>query len=444
MWSRRWRHIVYPCFGQRIIEGRAWRGYHAPLISWGYYASAAWFSPRLIAISFIGLLPTLGLIFLGFSNAATQLGVALIALVLLGFIATALLRPRLEIRCDLPPRVMEGTDFTIHYTVTNRSGWLPAYDVSVDSLPFPYILELRARPAMLAYLAPGEQTVIAGTGRAIRRGLYRLQPLRWDSDFPFGLWRWGRTDWSDRMLHVYPSHPSLASLEIPAGMRHRRETHSARHLTREALEFHGCREFRSGDMVRHIHPRSSARLGLPVVKEFQAEGRGRVAVVVDTWKQFSFFGSEFYRDTTVEASLALAASIVDHIARSDRVLELLVAGPTRYRFESAGRFTYVEDVLDILAAIEPARRDPLPLWAPELLEEIREIQSAVLILTRWDAVRAALVDELVSREIGLKIVLIQPHRRWLFYKKKRTELTAPHHLQVIDAGAVLRGEVTSL
>ena len=211
-WSRWWRHVVFPCFGQRIIEGRAWRGYHVPVISWGYYASAAWFPPRLIAIIFIGLFPALGLLFLGFSNAATQLGVALLCLIGIGFIATALLRPRLEIQCVVPPRVCEGSEFQIHYAVTNHSRFVPALDVAIDSLPFPYLLELRASPASLAYLPPGETTTVTGRGRAIRRGRYRLQPLRWDSDFPFGLWRWGRTDWSDRMLNVYPAHATLTAL----------------------------------------------------------------------------------------------------------------------------------------------------------------------------------------------------------------------------------------
>ena len=435
--SSRWSRILYPCLGHRILDGPSWRGRHFPLVTWFYYASTAWVAPRLIALVFIGFMPTIGLLLFGSNNPAVHLSFAIAGLIVTGLIITGFLRPKLHVQSHLPARVAAGGPFTIRYTVHNH-GRLPAHDVEIDSLPFPYILELRSRPASLQYLAGGDACTVTGGGRALKRGRYLLQPMRWDSDFPFGLWRWGKTDWSDRVLNVYPAHARLQSLSIPAGVRRGQETHVASHLTREALEFHGCREFRAGDLVRHIHPRSSARLGIPVVKEFKAEGRGRTALVVDTWRQSRWTGRDMLRDTVVEAALSLSASIVDYLARTDRVLELLIAGPGLYDFESAGRTSYADEIMDILAGVEPCREDPLPRWAPRLLEEAREIQSVILILGRWDLARAAFVQDLQSTGVGLKLVLVEGRRR----KVDIPEM--PHDMIRLAAKRILNGEVVAL
>jgi uncharacterized protein (DUF58 family) len=261
--------------------------------------------------------------------------------------------------------------------------------------------------------------------------------LRWDSDFPGGFWRWGRTDRVERVLYVHPRYTRLDSLDMPLGPRNRHELSAAMELSREAFEFHGCREYRDGDALRHVHPRSSARLGAPVVKEFQSEGRSRTAVLVDTRRPLSGRWRDLLpRSSPFEAALALTAAIVEALSVTDRVLELLIAGPEVYRFVSAGRVGYFEDVLDILAGIESCREDPLDKLEPLLFEEIRLIQSVCLVLTGWDARRAALVDELEAWEVGLKIVLITPDGR-------RPD-GLPPGAQCLGARAVLRGETTAV
>ncbi len=273
---------------------------------------------------------------------------------------------------------------------------------------------MRIEPPVITRPIPagGEET-LEGRLTIQRRGRYRLPPLRVDATGPFGFWRWGVTQWTPtRTLNVYPAYTPLRSITLPLGVRQRQDTTPARRLARSALEFHACREFRQGDSLRHLHPRSSARLGLPVVKEFQAEGEGRTAILTDTWHTSRLARLGFRQDRAVEAALALTAAVVDALARTDRVLELLVAGPGVFRFESAGRQGLLAAVLDILAEVEPCRQDPLALLAPGLLQEIRSIQSVCLILTHWDRARAQWVNELAAAGVGLKVIaVLAPHIR---------------------------------
>lgn len=174
-----------------------------------------------------------------------------------------------------------------------------------------------------------------------------------------------------------------------------------------------------------------------MVKEFQSEGRSRTAVLVDTRRPLSGRWRDLLpRSSPFEAALALTAAIVEALSVTDRVLELLIAGPEVYRFVSAGRVGYFEDVLDILSGIESCREDPLDKLEPLLFGEIRLIQSVCLVLTGWDARRAALVDELEAWEVGLKIVLITPDGR-------RPD-GLPPGAQCLGARAVLRGETTAV
>jgi hypothetical protein len=142
------------------------------------------------------------------------------------------------------------------------------------------------------------------------------------------------------------------------------------------------------------------------------------------------------RADPVEAALSLAAAIVDALSSTDRVLELLVAGPQIYRFVSAGRVGYLEEVLDILAAVESSRDEPFDRLEPLLFDEIRTIQSVCLILTGWDARREALVREISAWEAGLKVVLLVAHGR--------SVAGLPPEVVCLSARDVLRGEVRSL
>jgi hypothetical protein len=123
----------------------------------------------------------------------------------------------------------------------------------------------------------------------------------------------------------------------------------------------------------------------------------RTAVLVDTRRPLSGRWWDLLpRFSPFEAALALTAAIVEALSVTDRVLELLIAGPEVYRFVSAGRVGYFEDVLDILSGIESCREDTLDKLEPLLFEEIRLIQSVCLVLTGWDARRAALKTEMAS------------------------------------------------
>ncbi len=431
-----WRRLRNPPIGyQQGRRSRLMRNF--PMVCWVYYWLMAHTTIRLFVIGAVGVGPTALLMLVGFENRMALVGFALLAWVSACIAVGYFWRPRLSVEAQMPARVECGSRFVTRYTVTNR-GRRTARDLVIDTLIYSDWLSLRRQRVELGELLPGETETVSGSGHALTRGVFTLPALRYDSGFPCGFWRWGHTGTAERTLSVFPRYTRLEALDIPLGNLHRQDLSNARELAREALEFHGCREFRDGDALRHVHPRSSARVGVPVVKEFQAEGRSRTAILVDT-RDGGLAGrlrADLHREDPLEAALSLAAAIIDSLSATDRVLELLVAGPEVYRFRSAGRVGYLEEVLDILAAVEPSRGDPLDRLEPLLFEEIRAIQSVCLILTGWDARREALVREIGVWEIGMKVVLVVAHGRQVH--------GLPPEVVCLSARDVLRGEVHGL
>ena len=85
-------------------------------------------------------------------------------------------------------------------------------------------------------------------------------------------------------LIVYPMVGQLArrwhqlhreSAETKRGRRHDR--------TAVQHEYHGLRDYRPGDSPRWIHWRTTARLGQPMVKEFEQQHDQDLAVLLDPW-----------------------------------------------------------------------------------------------------------------------------------------------------------------
>jgi uncharacterized protein (DUF58 family) len=177
----------------------------------------------------------------------------------------------------------------------------------------------------------------------------------------------------------------------------------------ESLEFHACREFRVGDNPKHIHWPTTARKNELVVKEFQEEHLSRIALIVDT------YAPDFHRFLTLrvrteskelEAALSITAALAHHLANGDHIVDIFAVGPDIYHFKGGRSLAQLDQILDILACIEPNKKDAIAELEQEVVEEIAGIGAAVLALSRWDDHRKELVEKLRSEGAAVKILII--------------------------------------
>ena len=241
-----------------------------------------------------------------------------------------------------------GTAMKIRYEVDNVGRWLPIWMIRIEdqvtAACSPRELRPRQGDESTQSVASPSQTldefpiplvgsighVPAGCTRGTsiicrfsRRGQYKIGPLVASTTFPFCLMRSDRLSaGSDDKIHVYPRLLDLrrgwkALLPPRRGGDGNRSTGGTNHDG----EFFGLRPWQSGDHVKHIHWRTTARIGEPAVRQFEQRNRHQVCVIVDGISPIddSELGDDF------ELVLQFAATLLSELAGQTRSVALLMA-----------------------------------------------------------------------------------------------------------------------
>jgi uncharacterized protein (DUF58 family) len=183
---------------------------------------------------------------------------------------------------------------------------------------------------------------------------------------------------------VYPRYFTVSDLEIPMGRRYQPGGIPLSSSTGDAIEFICTREYRQGDPLRSIHWRSWARRGQPIVREHQEEYFCRLALVLDTFLTRRPAREE--RDA-FEAGISLLASIADYFSRSEHVIDILAAGPDVYQVSAGRSLAHLDNILDVLACLEPSYDPPFSRVGPLLFDKLAQLSTVVVVLQDWDEER---------------------------------------------------------
>lgn len=331
--------------------------------------------------------------------------------------------PRVRTRRDLSTRSKAGSTLDYEVHVQNKSRWRHIYDLVIHEVELPPTLspalprDLRqtesevpsedsdlAAARVIDVLGPGEEVVVPLAVHLPKRGFYRLNRLRAETIFPFGVWRRGRfqKEVVDDVL-VLPDFTPLEHLELPISTRYQPGGMALTSNLGESPEFLGIRDYREGDNPRDIDWRSWARTGKPAVKEYHEEYFCRVALVLDTQLQ----SSQSNREDQFEAAVSIAAAVADQLAKQETVIDIFAAGPSLYRLQAGRNLAFVENILEVLACLESTDEYPFQLIIPELMEEISQIASVVFVLLDWDEHRARFVQTVTDLGAAVKVILIR-------------------------------------
>ena len=115
-------------------------------------------------------------------------------------------------------------------------------------------------------------------------------------------------------------------------------------------EYHGLRDYRSGDSSRWIHWRTSARRGVLMVKEFEQQNEQDLAILIDPWLPRTKV-SPLQREA-VEQAISFAATIcLDACRRQGRRLVLGWTGATPGVIQGPASVKLVHELLEQLAVL---------------------------------------------------------------------------------------------
>jgi uncharacterized protein (DUF58 family) len=205
--------------------------------------------------------------------------------------------PRLTtVRAWRPTEPQAGDTITVTATVTNvgsrRSARVRAEDRFAGSS---YAMALPS-------IAPGARHTVAYDIPAVRRGTVTLAATSIGRADPLGLLRAGRPIGTDDRLRIHPRwHRGLAPV-LDTGSDTERGVHAAV-VVRGDVAFHSLREYRPGDAYRTIHWRSTAKLGVPMVRHQPVPDEPQQVLILDT-------AASAYPPDDFEEAVTIAASLV--------------------------------------------------------------------------------------------------------------------------------------
>jgi uncharacterized protein (DUF58 family) len=177
-----------------------------------------------------------------------------------------------------PHRAVSGDTVVMHLTISNRS-LLPTGALMLED-QLPSQLRGNARFAIDGLLSRESRTVSYRMPR-LPRGRYRAGPLHIRLTDPFHLVDVRRSFAATSEIIVAPVVERLRGVEAPRSMDvgDNAGSHS---IGAHGADDASTREYRTGDDLRKIHWRSSARTGALMVRQEERPWQGQLTVLLDT------------------------------------------------------------------------------------------------------------------------------------------------------------------
>jgi uncharacterized protein (DUF58 family) len=366
------------------------------------------------AVSLLGLL---GLWVPGALDAMLVADLALVVAIWLD--ATRAVRPgsrELTVAREAPPAFSVGRTGEVAYRWVNRSRRrvrLRAREIRPDLLgglqpPRPVTVaagtEVRER-------LPVEPARRGRTGQAGGGGAFVI-----DSRGPLGLGvrrGWLAMPWD---VVVYPPLVSARLRASVAEARRRREPGATpvRRLGEGRL-FESLREWVSGDDVRNIDWKATARRGKVIARQYEAERRQQVLLVLDTGRLLSGeIGGVARLDYVVQAALELAYAAVQH---DDNVGVMAFADGVQHFVPPQRGRAGLRRVLDVLTVVEPTLVEPDYPGAFRYLA-VRNRKRALTVLF------TDVIDRFASEALVAHVATLRPRHLPLAVTLRNPELDA--------------------
>ncbi len=290
---------------------------------------------------------------------------------------------RLTVVRRVPAYVFSGDPLVLDYALENGRRWYAALALFVEDSLIPADRTVPGATALTPRIffprVPGrDRKRMQWQCPSPRRGRYRFRDLDIGTRSPFGIVEHRVTiPLADQIL-VYPRIGQLSrrwfliqrqATENRRGQRHDRSA--------QQMEYHGLRDYRSGDSPRWVHWRTSARRGELMVKEFEQQSEQDLAILVNPWLPRTKATPE--QREAVEQAISFAATVcLDTCRHQGRRLLLGWTGPTPGARHGPASVKLLHELLEQLAMLRSASEGGLA----ELLDVLPPVvlREAIIIV----------------------------------------------------------------
>ena len=277
------------------------------------------------------------------------------------------------------------------------------------SQPFRMSRRKNRNPFRLANLKEAEIPPLLphGEGEArgeifpLRRGVLKFSGVTLARPDPLGLFRAFIKIPAPQNVLILPRRYALPPVALPGALRYQEGGVALAANVGSSEEFVALRDYRPGDPLRHIHWRSWAKTGRPIVKEYEDEFFVRHALVLDT------FDAE-PNSEVLEEAVSVAASFACTIVTQESLLDLLFVGNQSYCFTAGRGLAQPDQMLEILASVQHCADKKFEVLEHLVLNHVAAVSGCICVLQRWDAARKNFIQKLKALGVPLLVLVVVP------------------------------------
>jgi len=286
----------------------------------------------------------------------------------------------------------------------------------------------RAAPAPIPAMPPGGSVEAEVEMTPLRRGPLHFAGVAIARTDPLGLLRSFVKLAAPQSTLILPRRYLVPPVALPGTVKYQEGGVAFASNVGQSEEFVALRDYRTGDPMRHIHWRTWARIGRPVVREFEDEFFVRHALVLDTFTALD--PSELF-----EEAVSVAASFACTVGTQESLLDLLFVGPESYCFTAGRGVAHGDRMLEILASVRACKEERFKDLERLVLDHAPAVSGCICVLLAWDEQRREFVRKLRMLGVPLLVLLLAEHhdRRPIDPGPMREE---PEHFHVLRLGAV--------
>lgn len=238
-----------------------------------------------------------------------------------------------------------------------------------------------------------------------RRGHLRLESVTLARCDPLGLVQTCVDIERHDAVVVLPRRYRLPEIDLPGARRFQRGGVASAGSVGDSEEFLALREYRPGDPLQRVHWKSFARLGEPVVKEYQEEFFQRHLLVLDT------FG-EPNAAARFEEAVSVAASYAATIDTRECLLDLMFVGAHPHCITAGRGIASSLRLLETLAGASLSPGGSFAQLARAVDARRGDHAGAIVVLLDYDETRAEFLRRLRAHGTSvLAWVLVEPGMR---------------------------------
>lgn len=255
------------------------------------------------------------------------------------------------------------------------------------------------KQAPVPTIAPGGEVEVRVELEPLRRGALRFDGVTLARPDPFGLFRAFAKVPLPQTVVILPKRYSLPPLALPGFMKYQEGGVAMASNIGRSDEFVSLRDYRRGDPYRHIHWRSWAKTGKPIVKEFEDEFFVRHALILDTF-------TDDPRSEAFEEAVSVAASFACTLITQESLLDLLFVGPQAFCFTAGRGLSHADQMLEVLAAVRSCADQPFVKLQHLVVEHVAAVSGCICILLAWDEPRRKLLEQLRAMDVPVMVLLL--------------------------------------